>query len=387
MITAFGAQGFKSLANFTLDDLGRFTCLVGLNGAGKSTILQLLDFCSHIMRGDVEQWLQKRGWSATDLGSKFTHSSNIALGLDVVISSGEKYRWVGAYNRFSHSCTSERVERDSDDSVLFRVHRGRYYIGDSAPERIDFIYNGSILTGLKESLLPPEVLEVKQAMLRIKSLELLSPHLMRSSLRDTADDVGPGGEKLASFLYSLKGEKREKLLELLKGFYPAVVDFKVKQERAGWKKLQVIESYGDILVETEAKHINDGLLRILAIIAQSATEPSLLIFDEVENGVNPEIVERLVELLQNSPHQVIVTTHSPMILNYLDDDVAAESVRFVYRSTGGSTCSRPLFALPRMRAKLGVMGPGEAFVDTSLSALIAECHRLDAEESGLEAGQ
>lgn len=387
MITAFGAQGFKSLEKFALDDLGRFTCLVGLNGAGKSTILQLLDFCSHIMRGDVETWLQKRAWSAADLGSKFTHSLNIVLGVEVVISSGEKYRWLAAYNRFANSCTSERVVRDGDDEVLLRVHRGKYYMGDSASERIDFVYNGSILSGLKENLLPPEVLEVKQAILRIKSLELLSPHLMRSSLRDTADDVGPGGEKLASFLYSLKGEKRESLLGLLKGFYPAVVDFKVKQERAGWKKLYVIEAYGDILVETEAKHINDGLLRILAIIAQSATEPSLLIFDEVENGVNPEIVERLVELLQNSPHQIIVTTHSPMILNYLDDAVATESVRFVYRSVKGSTCSRPLFALPRMKSKLAVMGPGEAFVDTSLSGLIAECQRLDAEESGPEAGQ
>ena len=38
-------DNFKSLNNVSLD-LNTFTCLVGLNGAGKSTILQGIDFVS-----------------------------------------------------------------------------------------------------------------------------------------------------------------------------------------------------------------------------------------------------------------------------------------------------------------------------------------------------
>lgn len=83
---------------------------------------------------------------------------------------------------------------------------------------------------------------------------------------------------------------------------------------------------------TEARHINDGMLRLLTILAQTQTSHSFLLFDEIENGVNPELVERLVNVLLNAPQQVLVTTHSPMILNYLPDNVARESVMFIYRT-------------------------------------------------------
>ena len=174
------------------------------------------------------------------------------------------------------------------------------------------------------------------------------------------------------------------MLRLLRRFYPAVIDFKVKQERAGWKKLYIIEEFNGELIETESKHVNDGLLRILAILAQTGSGKSILLFDEIENGVNPEIIERLVDVLQNTGQQVLVTTHSPMILNYLADDVAKSAVNFVYRSFDGGTRSKRLFDIPKMATKLKVMGPGEAFVDTSLSELAQECARLDQEKSDSE---
>ena len=56
MISGFGVRGFKSLVDFSIEDMGGFTCFVGLNGAGKSSILQFLDFASHLMKGDIPQW-------------------------------------------------------------------------------------------------------------------------------------------------------------------------------------------------------------------------------------------------------------------------------------------------------------------------------------------
>ena len=40
--TSITANNFKSLIDFRLD-LADFTCLIGLNGSGKSTVLQLID--------------------------------------------------------------------------------------------------------------------------------------------------------------------------------------------------------------------------------------------------------------------------------------------------------------------------------------------------------
>lgn len=384
MITGFSIHGFKSLAKFNLSGIENFTCLVGLNGAGKSSILQSLDFASHLIRGDVDNWLTKRGWSISDLHSKLSSQSNIIVAFTFLLGDGERYTWIAGFNRTSLTCSSERVIKHPGQQLMFQVLRGRYSVRDAPLTKIDFNYMGSILSSLKDEVLSPELIEIRNIMLNIRSLELLSPHLMRYSLRDAASDIGVGGEKLSPFLYSIKGEQRENLLRLLRRFYPAVIDFKVKQERAGWKKLYIIEEFNGELIETESKHVNDGLLRILAILAQTGSGKSILLFDEIENGVNPEIIERLVDVLQNTGQQVLVTTHSPMILNYLADDVAKSAVNFVYRSFDGGTRSKRLFDIPKMATKLKVMGPGEAFVDTSLSELAQECARLDQEKSDSE---
>lgn len=56
MIKSIRIINFKSIAAMTLE-LGPFNCLVGMNGAGKSTVLQAFDFLSHLMLGDMDAWL------------------------------------------------------------------------------------------------------------------------------------------------------------------------------------------------------------------------------------------------------------------------------------------------------------------------------------------
>jgi hypothetical protein len=224
-------------------------------------------------------------------------------------------------------------------------------------------------------------------MRRVRSLELLSPNLMRKRARTTDSDIGPGGEKLTAFLHGIKGEQRKALIALLKTFYPQLIDFRISSQRAGWKKLNVIEQFGGQRLETEARHINDGLLRVLAILAQTDSDRSLILLDEIENGMNPEIIEKLVDVLVEASQQILVTSHSPMILNYLDDEIARRAVNFIYKNPKGETRSRPFFSIPRIGEKLNVMGPGEAFVDTDLKLLTQECVALDDEELAKEAAE
>jgi predicted ATP-binding protein involved in virulence len=113
----------------------------------------------------------------------------------------------------------------------------------------------------------------------------------------------------------------------------------------------------------------------------------LVLLDEIENGINPEIIEKLVDALVQSPQQVLVTTHSPMILNFLDDAVARQAVQFIYKSPEGETRVRPFFSVPGIDAKLASMGPGEAFVDTDMVALAETCVALDATEAAARAAK
>ena len=283
-------------------------------------------------------------------------------------------------------CSSESVFLDRR-KLIFQSKDQTYLTEDKPRQPISFVYQGSILSKLKDTELPDSIIEFREYLWNVRSLELLAPHLLRKVGRSEDWDIGAGGEKLSGYLHTVKGEAREDLLTLLKAFYPNVVDFRVASLRAGWKKLYVIEQFGERRLETEATHLSDGLLRILAVLTQTRSDRSLVLLDEIENGINPEIIEKLVDALVQSPQQVLVTTHSPMILNYLEDTMARQAVQFIYKSPEGETRVRPFFSVPGIGTKLESMGPGEAFVDTDMVALAESCVKLDAAEAAARAAK
>jgi predicted ATPase len=105
------------------------------------------------------------------------------------------------------------------------------------------------------------------------------------------------------------------------------------------------------------------------------------LFDEIENGVNQQIVGQLMDFLLelSKTRQVMITTHSPLILNFLPDEKARDGVVFLYKDKRGATHARRFFDLPRVAWKMEGLGPGEAFVDTDLTKLSEE---LANEEGG-----
>lgn len=377
MIESIYVTNFKSLGKVELK-LGKFTCLIGMNGSGKSTVLQAIDFISQLMVGRVDEWLDARGWSVADLNCKLRKESNVTFGLKFKTSTGKSLTWVGAFNRSQLRCTEEIIQLDKEK--FFRVANQKYSVADNAYQGIAFTYQGSLLSALKDSELTEELLEFRNAIQQVKSLELLSPQLLRKRARSTEKGIGAGGEKLSAYLDTLSGSTHAALVEQLRRFYPGLVDFKVSSLRSGWKKLSVVEQFSQQRLETDAAHSNDGLLRILAILTQAASERSLILLDEIENGINQEVIETLVDTLVESPHQLLVTTHSPLILNFLEDDVARQAVQFIYKAPFGETRIRPFFTIPRINDKLRTMGPGDAFVDTDLRQLTKECLELDRAE-------
>ncbi len=384
MITRFHIQNFKSLADFDLPPaphrLGSFTCLVGLNGSGKSTLLQALDFAAQLMTGNVREWLDSRGWKGAGLVSNFgKRSPVISLRIDFEDSAGSAVSWGARYNVNQARCTYETVEFAR--GLLLELAEGRYSLASregvlKSDQKVEFVYQGSVLSVLQLKDAHPLVALVKESLAQLKSLELLSPQLMRRRAY-AAEDIGLGGEKLSAFLSGLPAEKRTELRMRLQEFYPGFVDFHVRSLQAGWKDLSVVEA-GGVGARVPAAHMNDGLLRILAILAQVYSSHTLLLFDEIENGINPELVKKLVEFLIGSGKQIIVTTHSPMILNYIPDEVAKTSVMFLYKDARGCSRAARFFDLPSTQGKLVALGPGEVFADTSLTDLAGELlHRAN----------
>jgi len=387
-INRIEVENFKSLVDFQID-LAKFSCLIGMNGAGKSTVLQFFDFLSQLVRGDMKGWLSERKWKSTDLKSKLSRKVNVEICVRFVDEQGESAgRWNATYSPSKNRCTSERI--DLLDHLL-ETSKEKVEITDLASGQakrydITFDYEGSILSALKEELLPSSVLECKKLFAGVKSLDLLAPEHLRQRTRESSGTLGLGGQNLSAFLHEMSDQKRLAMIQRLKQAYPHLQGLHAKPLKAGWKQLEISESYKDAgpgffpKMTTEARHINDGMLRLIAILAELQSEYQFLLFDEIENGINPELVEFVLNELVTSPKQIMVTTHSPMILNYLTDDVARSGVLYLYKTREGHTNSIPFFSIPSLAEKLTVMGPGEAFVDTNLTELSEEIDSITEAE-------
>jgi predicted ATPase len=82
------------------------------------------------------------------------------------------------------------------------------------------------------------------------------------------------------------------------------------------------EGFARSKIETvDARGMSDGTLRFLAILTALLTRPSgsLLIIEEVDNGLHPSRSQLLLEVLKNIGLQrrvdVMVTTHNPALLD------------------------------------------------------------------------
>ena len=370
-------SNFKSLVDFKLE-LANFTCLIGLNGSGKSTVLQFIDFLAQQTRGDLDGWLKERDWRSKDLTSKLSTRKSIEFEVELVTDGGAGgVRWKGVYNALQRYCSAEKL--DTPGAAL-EVKDGHLRITDATKERdrvvlderISFSYQGSVLSQLKQETLPRSLLEFRDCLSGIRSLDLLSPHALRQRTRQADGWMGLGGQRFSAFLHEMGKAKREQLTEELKKAYRQLEHLNARSLRSGWKQLEIEERFGDKALITEARHINDGMLRLMAILAEAQGPRRFLLFDEIENGINPELVEFVITTLVSNIRQVLVTTHSPMILNYLTDEVAKSGVVYLYKTTEGSTRAVPFFSIPSLARKLEVMGPGEAFVDTNLTLLAEE---------------
>ena len=115
--------------------------------------------------------------------------------------------------------------------------------------------------------------------------------------------------------------------------------------------------------------LSTGTLRILAILAvlRHPTPPPLILIEEIENGMDPRTIHLLVSEIQNAVEsgrtQVIVTTHSP----YLLDLIPLSNIVFVERQDGGDPVfTRPADDQEKTRWAKD-FGPGQLYTMSRLS--------------------
>ena len=156
-----------------------------------------------------------------------------------------------------------------------------------------------------------------------------------------ARHIGLMGEDLAAFLNTLQALNKQQfqsVQKLLHNMIPSVTDIEVSINKLGEVELDLRE--GGKLVS--ARILSEGTLRILGLLALVGAEepPTLIGFEEPENGIHPRRIRRIARFLETrmllKDIQFIVTTHSSL----LPDLVPPESL-YVCRKVNGNTEIEP----------------------------------------------
>jgi predicted ATPase len=149
--------------------------------------------------------------------------------------------------------------------------------------------------------------------------------------------IGLMGEELASFLNTLNAldprqfEAVEKSLQII---MPNVQGIGVEVSNLGEVELTLKESG----ISVPARILSEGTLRLLGLLslAGAKEQPSLIGFEEPENGIHPRRIQLVAELLKTRAStgvtQYIVTTHSPIL-----PDLVPDKSLFVCKRVNGET--------------------------------------------------
>jgi len=382
-------RGFKALRRLDLRFPGQMLVLVGSNGAGKSSILQATAFIQYMAKGQPERFFEDRGWTVGDVrcrveGPKKYIGYNVHLELD---GFGE-VAWGVNWSPTTKLLEAESIwyKKSNDETPLkilsySRVNRSVSF-GNKKIEGIRS--TGSVLSFIDIKSLDNDhsfVIEaVKSWANGIFSLELLSPVAMRRGNRGANTDIGPRGERLGGFLAALSPEKKERLIARMAAFYP-VDDIETTKKKAGWIDLKIAENYAG-LGKISASHMSDGFMRLLGIasIPEFGSEASLVLLDEIEDGVEPHILADFIELISGEASaQILMTSHSPILVNRFNP----ADVCFISRAKDGSTIAAGFDEIEEMKTGLEFFGAGEIWSQTSM-VRIAELVKQVSEKNNAE---
>jgi hypothetical protein len=147
------------------------------------------------------------------------------------------------------------------------------------------------------------------------------------------------GSNLSGVLYELwKDEsKREVIIDFIKSLPEQdVKELCFFEDRRGKVSMEMVESFGGEDRKWAIELLSDGTLRVLAIAAAllSAPEDSLVIIEEVDNGVHPSRAKHLLSTMRSQAEKrnlrLLLSTHNPALMDALPDESLGDVV-FCYR--------------------------------------------------------
>ena len=338
-------KNFKAVRDSGSVKLGPLTALVGNNGSGKSSLIEALETYQAIVSDGLDVAMQRF------MGIE--HVQNKRANPDTPISFDLRMRGPFGKTHMTMAVASDKSRGAyaiTGETVVCKQHM----ILEGFSEQDKKGFQKRWTSGF--SMLGSNVYLFEYANL-VESWQFLtlSPERMGYPLPQKRTGGGVrlarDGSNIAEFLLELR-ERDARVLEGIirtmtyvlpyaRDLQPAITS---ELERKAW--LQLTE--GDFKVP--GWMLSTGTLRVLALLAllRHPTPPPLLVIEEIENGLDPRSIHLLVEEIRNAvlagTTQVLLTTHSPYLLDLLKLD----QLVLVTRNKAGE----PDFYRPANSAKL-----------------------------------
>lgn len=170
------------------------------------------------------------------------------------------------------------------------------------------------------------------------------PNAMRSpssadTTLSTAQTLTHNGSNLSGVLYHLcqNQRDRQRFLNFIQDFPEQQIAAIDVEKKVTGIRFKLTETFQDVAQIYDAETLSDGTLRVLAIAAAllSAPPKSLIVIEEIDNGIHPSRVKGLLEkintIAQERQLKILTTSHNPALLDALPIETVGDVV-FCYRS-------------------------------------------------------
>jgi len=339
-------EKFRSLRELTLP-LRQINLLIGANAAGKSNVLDALKFLSEAVKeGDFSFAVFSRG-NVIQLAWKGEEAHEFEL--ECVFEDGEReLRWLVRIVRQQMDFFVEESLHDvtpghpPQELLRSRAGKGTWYSQDGRIIRLSVAPTSCALAAAAAD----ETFPGRDVGRFVKGWTFCDPSpsylRMPTSPRDEGLELDAWGRNLAGRLLEIN--QRDALLfnritQAVRNILGVPESIEAIASEDG--EVFLLQREAGFQFRIHQKSVSTGTLRMLALITAllGHKEASLIGIEEPENYVHPGALAAFAEYLRDASNQiqVLVTTHSPILLNYLN---TPEAVCVVRRSDEGTKILR-----------------------------------------------
>lgn len=315
MITSMHIENFKCFKDFDIN-LGPFNVLIGPNDTGKTVFLQAVQLLG-LSHGDPPNAanILERAKS----GPAGIREFSLDLDLNAVLRITQVSEWKQMIWRINPD--NKPVFRASE---VFPDGQSSVVISSTRPSHLVAKFGVCVPKEFKELSVPSILAD---SYFKRVACYRLRPELLRQTSK-LSDEFDQDGKGFPALLDTISRTDREVFLQLEKEFYRRFpyysrIELPVEKQ-AGSLGIRFRTVNNELLWP---QSVSDGVMLALAFLAVSyqLDPPKILLIEEPENGVHhgslKDIVETLKQLSTDKGVQVILTTHSPYLLDGVDPGV------------------------------------------------------------------